>query len=283
MRRIRLLGIALVLGCGARSGLPDDGSGAASASGGSHASGGMSHGDDGGGGDASDGGSGPMGGYPPGCDVELPGSTMVELETPSGFRYCIDSFEVTNADYASFLENTTIEPDPLCYLPKPSHVPTEAWPPAADKMDFPVTWVDQCDARAYCSWAGKRLCRGFDGQISALPDPNTDEWAFACTAGGTQPYPYGTEEDPTACVEHADAASPVGSLATCEGGFPGIYDMLGNVFEWADFCTDPLSCHFRGTSWLLTDDGKGCTDVALGSTVTTQGSVLGIRCCRDAE
>jgi hypothetical protein len=131
-----------------------------------------------------------------------------------------------------------------------------------------VTWPE---AQAGCAAAGKRLC-------------DEAEWTAACVgpAPGTL-YPYGGISDYTAhtCngADH-DVGAPVntGSIATCEGGFPGIFDMSGNMFEWTSACT--TTCAMRGGSFST--GGDHITLRCGGSTewVTTGGTAfIGFRCC----
>lgn len=150
--------------------------------------------------------------------------------------------------------------------------------------------VDWCDARAYCAWAGKRLCGRIDGgavpaavRSSAL----ADEWYRACSAAGTRAFPYGDTYNPQACNGPArtgvNGRLPVASLATCMGGYPGLFDMGGNLQEWEDSCDDggaAAACAVRGGSYASTND-LSC--IQQGSWARDRGgqSDVGIRCCSD--
>ena len=80
---------------------------------------------------------------------------------------------------------------------------------------------------------------------------------------------------------------PVATLPGCEGGYAGIFDMVGNVSEWIDDCDD-TGCAHRGGSF-----GSGTTPDAAAELdeveclasghigrLSKYGSV-GIRCCSD--
>lgn len=102
-----------------------------------------------------------------------------------------------------------------------------------DILDHPVVHISFTDASEYCAWAGRRL-------------PSEKEWEFAARAGRVnQTYPWG---DVFNIEDHK-------RLNIWEGSFPkenlmtdgyvgtapamaykpnayGIYNMLGNVWEW---------------------------------------------------
>ena len=116
---------------------------------------------------------------------------------------CIDTTEVTNAQYAQFLDAVGPNPQtPAECAFDVSYVPQVGWPAAAGRDAFPVAGVNWCDAYAFCEWAGKRLC----GQISGGSlDPNdsnnagASQWYAACSSGGATTFPYGNLFNPLAC------------------------------------------------------------------------------------
>jgi hypothetical protein len=85
----------------------------------------------------------------------------------------------------------------------------------------PVTFVNWCDAFAYCSYAKKHLCGAIadpsTGRVAGAPitlastaefhdasvlqanDPAIDEWYNACSSQGQAPYPYGSTYRPGFC------------------------------------------------------------------------------------
>jgi formylglycine-generating enzyme len=88
------------------------------------------------------------------------------------------------------------------------------------------------------------LCGELGGGPLDLIDaakPANSEWTRACSRGGMVEYPYGATYDRVVCNgENAaagdDGTQPVEALAACNGGYPGLFDMSGNVAEWIDAC-----------------------------------------------
>ena len=171
---------------------------------------------------------------------------MVLIQGPSSF--CIDATEVTVAAYRKFLAvpMSSLTVPPLCqdvtsFAPNGGTAECNTQL-AGDKEQYPIACVDWCSAAVYCTWAGKRLCGALGGGQSLLPsaarDPMKSEWMYACAKGGTQKYPYGETFDGNACngYEYASTAHSriVGSLPGCVGGFPGLFDMAGNLGEWVN-------------------------------------------------
>jgi formylglycine-generating enzyme len=228
--------------------------------------------------------TGPDGGIS--CPTALAGPTMAPVGN-AGF--CIDTTEVTNEQYAGFLAATNMPTLPLvCATNLQGYTPTNGWPYTTGQESLPVVWIDWCDAYAYCAWAGKRLCGkiggGSDPQ-SGLTDPTSSQWFDACSAGGTLAYPYGATYQAGTCYGNAPANSqlaPVASYPGCVGGYPGIYDMSGSVWEWEDSCSAATGpgdfCQIRGGSLNQDPTGLACAV----NTVGTRGSGTGdrgFRCC----
>jgi formylglycine-generating enzyme required for sulfatase activity len=201
---------------------------------------------------------GPSNGCPSGR-----GPAMVRVTGPGGVPLCIDSTEVTQSQYAAFIAadvRTSSQPD-IC-MGNTSFAPSSEYPDAASSCHLDpatrgqnaVSCVDWCDAVAFCSWSGKRLC-GTPAN-STYPCFNTagapdisfscDEWYAACSGGGQQAYFYSDAGVPGACVDvtTVNAQSDPTPLAvhsrqTCQSSEPqyaGIFDLLGNAREWSNEC-----------------------------------------------
>lgn len=191
-------------------------------------------------------------------------SPCPEVAVVDAGGFGIDATEVPREAYALFLADAV---DPATqssrctwntsFLPREDITTFCEGPYDMSAGRLPITCVDWCDAAAYCTWAGKHLCGRIGGvatlAIDELDDPAESEWYRACSAGGTKLYPYSDTFDDNACntIGNASDVRGVGDQLTCEGGFPGVFDMVGNAEEWEDSCDigqDPAAdnCYVRG-------------------------------------
>jgi iron(II)-dependent oxidoreductase len=144
--------------------------------------------------------------------------------------FYIDKYPVTNAEFKKFVDATRYRPkDDLNFLRdwKDGNYP-KGW------ENRPVTWVSQEDARAYASWAGKRL-------------PHEWEWQYAAQGADGRLYPWGNEWDDSAVPAPDKSRSMRGPDAVDahpKGASPfGVMDMVGNVWQWTEEFVDE---HTRG-------------------------------------
>ncbi len=144
--------------------------------------------------------------------------------------YYIGKTEVTNTQFRQFLGASGY--DGRCgtdehydlYL---RHFRDKSLMSADD--DYPVVWVSWHNAKAFCAWAGLAL-------------PSEAQWEFACRAGTTTRYHFG--DDMSKFGDYGWALPNSGGLthpvAQKKPNDWGLYDMHGNVWEWAedDFAFD---------------------------------------------
>jgi formylglycine-generating enzyme required for sulfatase activity len=80
-----------------------------------------------------------------------------------------------------------------------------------------------------------------------------------------------------ACNDASGTTKPVEGSPACNGALPGVYDMVGNVFEWENGCSNG-SCRARGGDYASPQ--TGCS---LGTLFNAaQGFPdVGFRCCID--
>lgn len=254
------------------------------------------------------------------CPTTLAGPPLVRVAWSEGVAFCIDSTEVTNAQYQAFLTAAATKPptqSAACQwnaslAPETATAGCPAFDPVG-RADFPVVCVNWCDADAYCRSVGKYLCRAgsLDGN-DAGPVKNPlatggSQWVIACSSDGAQSYPYGTMGLPGVCVDKkyisaTPGVQPVMSATMCQAGATGIYDMSGNASEWQDDCvtatTTPATpadsgktdeCDAYGGAVSSDYADTSCTAAASAADTLahfTRAQVApdnGFRCCADAQ
>jgi formylglycine-generating enzyme required for sulfatase activity len=204
--------------------------------------------------------------------------------------FCIDSTEVTTAQYGDFLDakgtDTSGQPTECAW--NTSYAPPQGWPLPHVEDDYPVGHVDWCDAYAFCQWAGKHLCGKIGGgplAPSGILDTTLDEWTFACTGGVGRDYPYGPSYEAGRCNDidaHDADVAPVRSFGGCVGGFPGIFDLSGNAWEWEDACDSAeanANCQIRGGDCTEEPERVSCKVLQTGQRSMTEFDSWGFRCC----
>ena len=166
--------------------------------------------------------------------------------------FYLDKYEVSNADYAKFLQANNGK--------APWHWVQGKIPAGEEKVPiFNVNWFE---ADAYCKWVGKRL-------------PTEAEWEKAARGGAeSKRYPWGDRLDRNMANFLADPMMKTSNGTTPCRSYPqngfGLFDMAGNVWEWVSDWYDPQYYQtsparnpigppptvlrlLRGGSWLAAD------------------------------
>jgi formylglycine-generating enzyme required for sulfatase activity len=209
--------------------------------------------------------------------------------------FCIDSTEVTNAQYAAFIAtNPSLAGlPPTCSGWKTTFA--QSTKPLLGTEDYPAVFVDWCDAWAYCAWAGKRLCGRLDGgslATTAMNDVTQDAWYVACSHNGAFTYPYGGAFDASVCngpERDSGTVLPASAIPNCVGGYAGVANMVGNADEWIDSCKTSSSgpeagadnCERRSGSWSDPDGSLQTCSFARTGPRQLEDDDIGFRCCSD--
>jgi formylglycine-generating enzyme required for sulfatase activity len=241
----------------------------------------------------------PAGEFQMGCDPDHNGGYSCDsdeqpLHTVYLDAYAIDKYEVTNAEYAEFLNiegnqeegnDTWVDADdPDVRIYESAGV----WHADTGYEDHSVIEVTWYGARAYCQWQGKRL-------------PTEAEWEKAARGSSdTRMYPWGNEDPDCSRLNYYYGSGPcvgdttqVGSYSTGTSPY-GALDMAGNVWEWVNdwYAADYYSSSpyanpsgsvtgsyrvLRGGGWL---SGWSYVRVAFRTYVTPSdsGHIIGFRC-----
>jgi formylglycine-generating enzyme required for sulfatase activity len=114
------------------------------------------------------------------------------------------------------------------------------------KAKQPVVYVTPADAMAYCQFIGARL-------------PSDAEWEYAARAGATTRHYWGGSIDGRYLWYRANSDGARHPVARKQPNAFGLYDIEGNVWEWAlspPDKGDPLA-NRRGGSWIDCEDIEG--------------------------
>jgi hypothetical protein len=233
---------------------------------------------------------------PPGCQGTK-GPTPVNIDG----MFCVDSTPVTNAQYADFLSQATpatLSQPAVCQQWNTTFTPTSGYPFHAGVENYPVVYVNYCDAWAYCHWAGKRLCGRVGFPTAAFGDVLSGELYYACSGGATHPhaYSYGDTLDPSACdtdvcVDGSATSSghidPVGVNKRCQSiVYPGLYDLNNALEVILDMCETGDASDGSGDVCQLSnpdycEEECATTGNYLGRSYSS--GMAGIRCCSDFD
>jgi rhamnose transport system permease protein len=192
--------------------------------------------------------------------------------------FYMDKFEVTNANFAAFVQATGYQTD----AEKAGAKQTWQTYAVAGKENHPVVKVTFNDAQAFCAWMGKRL-------------PTEAEWEKAARGTDQREFPWGDLWDTTRAnvkLSGLRGTAAVGSFAS--GASPyGAEDMSGNVAEWTSspFVAYPGSTYqdpqynpdarvIRGGGWF-DEQNQVRTTSRNGGFINTANDDLGFRCASD--
>lgn len=169
--------------------------------------------------------------------------------------YAMQSKEVTVSEFRRFVESTgfktAAEQAKGCAYYRNGEPVWELdynWqnPGYQQSENFPVVCVSYEDAKAYANWLS-----GEEGKQYRLP--NEVEWEYAARAGTTSEYPWGNEigKNLANCgwcgSEWSNkSAAPVGEFAPNNYG---LYDTVGNVWEWTQKRASQDDVTVRGGAW----------------------------------
>ncbi len=139
--------------------------------------------------------------------VEAPARTVYTT------AFLIGRYEITNAEYAEFINSTN--------HPAPPHWKEGTFPP--EEANRPVTRVSWDDAKAYADWADLRL-------------PTEMEWEAAARGPRAFRYPWGNEFDTNRANTWESGRGETVDVGSYPDGVSpfGLYDMAGNAAEWVN-------------------------------------------------
>ncbi len=226
----------------------------------------------------------------PGRDLDSRNHDEDDLEGPGGKRvrvsvsvFALGVYEVTNRQFAQFVDDTGYEMPRGCYSDADRDGiwgwdEEGAWTNLGreHRPDFPASCIDWSAANAYVRWLGVRT-----GGRYRLP--TEAEFEYALRAGSDTAYHFG--DDPELLCEYGNvpdesrnAVSPELVTAACDDGFAdmapvgqfepnafGLHDMTGNVWEWLADCYERSYANVPRDGSALRKDGCEAYSIRGGS------------------
>lgn len=208
--------------------------------------------------------------------------------------FYITNTAVTNEQYAGFLNEAQLHPDQVVKVlgykgnsTRPTQIvyTGSRFRPAFGREKFPVATVTYEGARSYCSFRKMRL-------------PTEAEWVAAVRGGTSTLYPWGEESMPNQANwgKVWKGHMPTTEVASFAPNAYGLYDGLGNVWEWTSSSYQPYDGHveyehgrnryvLRGGDWFVEQGSVSVyTRFALEPIVRgLMDGAVGFRCVVDAE
>jgi len=171
-----------------------------------------------------------------------------------GRAFYMGRYEVTQYQWRAVMGRTVSEQKRLIDQNNSLTVPHRL---AGEGDEYPIYYVSWEDAHAFL----RRLNALNDGYIYRLP--SEAEWEYACRAGGSADAPSDLNPFAWYRTNANDSTQPAGMRRA--NAF-GLYDMLGNVWEW---CEDWTHSNYDGAP---TDGGAWLTPGELQERAARGGS-----------
>ena len=185
-----------------------------------------------------------------------------------GYPFGVGIYEVTVGEFREFIDATRRKITGCTVYDGSWHERADlSWNDVGypQSSTHPVACVSWRDSRDYTTWLSHKT-----GQHYRLP--SASEWEYAARAGSEAPRPWSSDTEACKSANVADASAaqryPGWKVHQCNDGYVysapvgsfapnafGLYDMLGNVFEWVQDCwhADYGGAPADGSAWLTGD------------------------------
>jgi formylglycine-generating enzyme required for sulfatase activity len=127
----------------------------------------------------------------------------------------------------------------------------------------PVIYVSFSDVEAYTEWAGVEI-------------PGESEWLYACRAGTTTTFYWGDEFDYDQIWCRENSITGTKPVAKKPANPYGLYDMVGNVWEYIRVCDSIIA--LRGASWTRCNTAKAWWGPVYSDVIAGTVSVALLKC-----
>lgn len=146
--------------------------------------------------------------------------------------FFVDKSLVSRSDFARFMSATGYSPRDAYNFLVGWRKNSSGLMPAAGEEQEPVVWVSLAEARAFCTWAGKRL-------------PHTYEWQLAAQGTDGRLFPWGNTLDESGQRHPLPSQNrsvpklpPRGSYSPAGDSVFGVADLVGTVWQYTDEFND---------------------------------------------
>jgi formylglycine-generating enzyme required for sulfatase activity len=201
--------------------------------------------------------------------------------------FYMDRMPVTNSQYRRYLRATQKRgpAHKIGWAEKYNWKGRKYPPGSADQPAILISWEE---ARAYCTWRGKRL-------------PREAEWEKAARGPNGFTYPWGNRWEDGACaiLDGVEVPPRVGMCPNRASPY-GVLDMVGGVYEWtADqyMAYSRSSLHRNANEWITVFGGyafalRGVPSGQIGPATTASSrsghadnmrARIGFRCAQDGR
>ncbi len=218
---------------------------------------------------------------PEGMDAEARAREQPVHQVTLSRPFAVGKFEITRAEYRAFAEATQRPAGAVCLTWDQGKnlwqdVPGATWrdPGYPQTERDPVACVSYDDARDYAAWLSSRTHKTY--RLI-----NEAEWEYMARAGTRSSRYWGDDaaticqhanvSDQAAAEAHPGLREQQGRLVSCRDGYVytapvgqfganpfGIYDVIGNVWEWVADCYSPtyVGAPADGSAWIVADCGR---------------------------
>jgi len=201
-----------------------------------------------------------------GAMVRIPAGTLTlspDPDAPPGARgrsvtipaFEMDRTEVTVAEYGA-----CVEAGGCTEAAQGSRNDACNWK-RPERGSHPINCVDWDQAKAFCSWSGKRL-------------PTAAEWEYAARGTDGRKYPWGNgSPDDQLCWSGRNPRDTTCEVGRYPGGASpfGLLDMAGNVAEWTSTVLSPAYARRLGLIGRFVQSGNWFVFLSDGSSVYSAG------------
>ena len=185
-----------------------------------------------------------------------------------GYAFGIGVYEVTMGEFREFVDATKRRISGCTVYDSSWHERADlSWNDVGypQSSTHPVACVSWRDSRDYTTWLSHKT-----GQHYRLA--SASEWEYAARAGSAAPRPWSSDTEACKSANVADLSAaqryPGWKVHQCTDGYVysapvgsfapnafGLYDMLGNVFEWVQDCwhADYGGAPADGSAWMTGD------------------------------